>query len=331
MRAMPRRRSPPRLYLDPGRRVWVIRDGGAFVRTGVAVAERVRAEKCLAEYLGRKWEPAGGPDPLIADVLLTYTRERLPHTRAAHKAAYNVGSLAKWWGARRVSEITPSNCTSYAERRTPSAARRDLEVLSAALRWWHKHREPLPSVPSLVMPPKSEPRDRWLTRSEAARLLWASRHVEHLKRFILLGLYTGSRSGVILSLEWGWIDLERGVMRRRARGHAEIATKKTPPVRLGKKMLSFLRRWKQGSSEGLVVHYRGQRVQELGSSWVTACARAGLEDVSPHTLRHTRATWLMQQGVDLWQAAGHLGMSPGVLQKTYGHHHPDYQEDAAEV
>ena len=79
------------------------------------------------------------------------------------------------------------------------------------------------------------------------------------------------------------------------------------------------------------MHYRGQRLQELGSSWITACARAGLKDVSPHTLRHTRATWLMQQGVDLWQAAGHLGMSPGVLQKTYGHHHPDYQGDAAEV
>jgi integrase len=181
------------------------------------------------------------------------------------------------------------------------------------------------------MPPRPEPRDRWLTRDEAARLLWASRHVEHLKRFVLLGLYTGSRSGVILSLEWGWIDLGRGVMRRRARGQAETAIKRTPPVRLGRKILGFLRRWKRESEGGLVVHYRGQRMQELGSSWVTACAKAGLQDVSPHTLRHTRATWLMQEGVDLWQAAGHLGMSPGVLQKTYGHHHPDYQEDAAEV
>src|SRR5262249_54756819 len=190
-----------------------------------------------------------------------YTTERLPQTNAARKAAYNVGSLAKWWGDRRVSQITPSNCLSYAENRTPAAARRDLEVLSAALRWWHKHRGPLAPLPSLVMPPRPEPRDRWLTRSEAAKLLWAARHVEHLKRPVLLGLYTGSRLGAILSLEWSWIDLERGVMRRRARGQAEIATKRTPPVRLGRKILSFLRRWKRTSEGGdLVVHYRGQRL-----------------------------------------------------------------------
>lgn len=327
---MPRPRKPPRLVLDRTRRSWFIRDGAAFIRLNLPESERAAAERRLRDYLGQKYQPEVGPNPLICDVLIVYAQERLPQTRAKRKASYNLGSLIKWWGTRRVSEITPSNCLSYAENRTPAAARRDLEVLGAALRWWHKHRQALPSVPSLVMPPRSEPRDRWLSRDEAARLLWAARHTEHLKRFILLGLYTGSRSGAILSLEWDWIDLERGVMRRRARGQAETSTKRTPPVRLGRKILGFLRRWKQGS-EGLVVHYRGRRLQELGSSWITACEKAGLKDISPHTLRHTRATWLMQAGVDLWQAAGHLGMSPGVLQKTYGHHHPDYQEDAARV
>jgi integrase len=53
--------------------------------------------------------------------------------------------------------------------------------------------------------------------------------------------------------------------------------------------------------------------------------------VTPHTLRHTRATWLMQSGVDRWQAAGHLGMSVEMLERNYGHHHPDYQKQAAAV
>jgi integrase len=51
--------------------------------------------------------------------------------------------------------------------------------------------------------------------------------------------------------------------------------------------------------------------------------------VTPHTLRHTAATWLMQRGVPIWEAAGVLGMSPEVLQNTYGHHHPDYLQGAA--
>jgi hypothetical protein len=46
---------------------------------------------------------------------------------------------------------------------------------------------------------------------------------------------------------------------------------------------------------------------------------AGLgTDVIPHTLRNTRATWLMQAGIEPWEAAGHLGMSLEMLQRVYG-------------
>jgi hypothetical protein len=51
--------------------------------------------------------------------------------------------------------------------------------------------------------------------------------------------------------------------------------------------------------------------------------------VTPHTLRYTAATWLMQRGGSVWEAAGFLGMSAEVLLGTYGHHHPDFLHDAA--
>jgi hypothetical protein len=37
----------------------------------------------------------------------------------------------------------------------------------------------------------------------------------------------------------------------------------------------------------------------------------------------------MQQGSDIWDAAGYLGMSPELLERVYGHHHPDFQSDVA--
>ena len=37
----------------------------------------------------------------------------------------------------------------------------------------------------------------------------------------------------------------------------------------------------------------------------------------------------MQAGVDMWEAAGFLGMSVAVLEKTYGHHHPNHLQNAA--
>ena len=36
----------------------------------------------------------------------------------------------------------------------------------------------------------------------------------------------------------------------------------------------------------------------------------------------------MQKGVNLWDAAGFLGMTVQQLEEGYGHDHPDYQEDA---
>jgi len=79
-----------------------------------------------------------------------------------------------------------------------------------------------------------------------------------------------------------------------------------------------------------VLHINGERIKDIKKGFAAACERAGLEGVSPHTLRHTAATWLMQAGTDVWQASGFLSMSMETLQRVYGHHHPDYQREAAE-
>src|SRR6516162_6452673 len=72
-------------------------------------------------------------------------------------------------------------------------------------------------------------------------------------------------------------------------------------------------------------------VNSVKTAFKSAVKLAGLgPGISPHTLRHTAATWLMQRGADPWQAAGYLGMSLEVLLNTYGHHHPDYLSDAVE-
>jgi integrase len=138
--------------------------------------------------------------------------------------------------------------------------------------------------------------------------------------------------GVLLKLEWSWIDLKHGLMARRAPRTAEVKNKRTPKVRLGKRILAHLRRWHRldGKHRRHVCHYNGQRVTKLRRSWAGAVKRAKVE-ATPHTLRHSRATWLMQKGVDPWKAAGHLGMTVDTLLRTYGHHHPDYQKEAAEV
>ena len=331
---MSRRRLHPRLYLDPKRKQWIVRDGSNFVRTGCAEADYSGAKKWLYEYLGETHKPKPSASPLIADVLNVYASEHLPHTRAHKRALYDITNLLAWWGDKKVTDVTAQNCRAYTKTHKQSVARHDLETLRAALGYWNREYGPLAFVPKVILPPKAEPRERWLTRSEAARLLWASRHhAQHLRRFLLISLYTGSRMSAVLSLEWNWIDFTRGVMLRRASGTTETK-KRTPPVKLGRKITAHLKRWKRldGDRSRFVCHYNGRRIDRLRHVWPAALERAGLDaDVIRHTTRHTSATWLAQAGVPVWEAAGFLGMSVQTLTRVYAKHHPDYQKRAVDA
>lgn len=331
---MPRQYRGPRLFLDRQRDQWVIRDRDRNIRTDCFGSDTRAAEKRLAEYIASKHVPAPSASPLIADVLNAYAQDKGGIGRRAENVRHTASNLLRWWGRYSLSDITARSCRSYSNSRTHSVARRDLETLRAAVRHWHKEYGPLTSVPQIWLPPKEEPRERWLTRSEAAKLLMSARHVDHLKRFILLGIYTGTRTSALLAVQWSWLDLHIGIMHRRSPRSSDSATKRKPPVRLGRRILAHLRRWKRidGPLVTHVVHYNGQPIKSVKRSWAQAVKRAGLsDDVTPHCLRRTRATWLMQAGVDMWEAAGHLGMTTTMLERVYGKHHPDWQKKAAEV
>lgn len=329
---MPRKSKGARLYLDRERGQWAIRDGESFVRTGCVESDHANAEKKLSDYIAEKYKPVFVASPAIADILLIYAKERLPKTKAAAKAAHNISNLTPFWGKLRSDDVNADNCEAYAKDRPPAAARRDLEVLRAALFYWHEKKKQLSVAPQVVLPEKSQPRERWLTEDEAHRLRKAAMKHQHLYRFVILALKTGSRSAVIFNLTWDQVDLRSGVLTRKAPGETEAANKRKPPVRLGRAVVRLLRRWKAKDGKiKHVIHYDGVPIKKLRRSWETACAEAKLKDVSPHTLRHTRATWLMQAGIDPWEASGHLGMSLRTLENTYGKHHPDFQSKASEV
>ena len=205
-------------------------------------------------------------------------------------------------------------------------------MLRAAIN--HAHREGrLTRVVAVHLPERPDPKDRWLTRPEAAALLRAARREPkvrlHLPLFILLGLYTGQRKEALLSLRWAQVDLEAGRINFNPPGRKQT-NKRRPHVPIAPRLLPHLRHARRRATElGHVINRDGARLGDIKKGFAAACARAGLEGVSPHTLRHTAATWLMQQGVAMWEAAGFLGMTQETLEKVYGHHHPDYLRNAA--
>jgi integrase len=223
---------------------------------------------------------------------------------------------------------------------TEATARRELEDLRAAVNY-HIREGRCRELISVALPERSEPRDEWLTRSEAARAVWAAWRAKqafrdkktqrdvgkHIARFILVGLYTGTRHAAICNAAFhpaigrGYVDLERGVFYRRAQG-ARATKKRQPPARLDERLLAHLRRWHRlGIAKHAVVEWNGKPVQSVRKGFATAIKSAEIEKhVTAHTLRHTAATWAMQNGGDLWETAGYLGMTVEMLDRVYGHH-----------
>lgn len=347
-----RRAKPARLLLRrrAGREpVWVILDRGREQSTGCSAQDRAGADAALEAYLADKYAPPTGPRPLaallIADVINVYLREHAPHVAAPSFLAATALPILDWWTGRTLADIRGATCRDYVAWRTKAVseatARHDLKTLRAAIRYYHAEHGPLPAVPDVTLPPKPEPRTRWLTRAEAARMIRAARarqESRHVARFVLMGIYTGTRSAAILGLRWlpstssGHVDTDAGIIHRRAPGSRTTA-KRQPPVRVPDRLRAHLRRWRRlDAAHGItwVVHYQGAPIAKMRRSWATARTAAGLgADVVPHSMRHTAATWLMLAGVPMAEAAAFLGMSVATLEEIYGHHHPEFQARAA--
>jgi integrase len=275
---------------------------------------------------------------MIAEVLAAYGNEVAPEKASARNIGYQISNLLKWWADKHVSDISTKTCKEYIRTRTGPAGTADLKVLKASVKYWHEEYGPLDAIPLFWRPQGNPPKERWLTRHEAARLLWAARRYQHMRRLIILGLYTGSRPGVLLSLRWDQVDLNAEVMSRTPAGKIQDRKKRAPKVKLGWRILAHLRRWKRldGDIE-VVCHYTdawhpgAREVDDPHGAWRKIIKAAKLPGVTRHTLRHTRATWMMQKGVPIWEAAGFLGMSVKTLERVYGHHSPDHQETAANI
>jgi integrase len=193
-------------------------------------------------------------------------------------------------------------------------------------------------MPALTYPSAPPSRLRFLSRDKVARLIWACwRHrtpesnfethpLRHVARFILMGIYTGTRSGAILTSSFAagagrsYVDMDDSVFHRLADGK-RATNKRQPPVRLPWRLLAHMKRWHANQKKPChVIAWRGDSVASVKKGFAHAVKLAGLEgQVTPHVLRHTFMTWTLNASVPLFVAAKIAGMSPKAAGRVYGH------------
>jgi integrase len=352
---MSNRAKGPRLHLRPARGArqahWVILDTGRpETSTGCGAHDTAGAEQALGRYLAlKRLEDNNSKDPAkipVADVIALYAAGPAQGHTLPGDTQRRLNTLLEFFGDYVLAQINGDLCRQYAQKCFSDAvARRELEDLRSAINY-HRKEGKCDRIISVWLPERQPGRIRWLTRKEASGLIraaWRYREVQkglrtdrrsrqHVARFVLVGLYTGTRAGAICGASFhptsdrGYVDVDRGVFYRRA-ADARVTKKRQTPVPLPPGLLAHLRRWK-ASGQTNVVEWNGKPVKRITKAFRNAVRELGLKDVTPHTLRHTAATWLMQRGVPLWQAAGYLGMTEKQLEDGYGHHHPDWLDEA---
>lgn len=332
------------------RYVWYVRwyDESGKREQSLGVEYGGDVDSALAQWTQSRQEEkrrvalTGGPrqphEITCGEVLDYYGEKHAPHVASPERIGYAMKALDPFWRNLRVSDVTASRRREYeADREVASATvRRELGALDAACRFCVAENK-LTSYPSDVwLPDKGDARKRFLTNSEVLRLLAAARSMTrsrtHLRLFILIGLFTGRRKRAILDLQWapsetgGFVDLDNEVIDFLPVGAAETSKVKGRifiPSRLIKP-LWFAR----AKTRKYVIEYKGNGTMDIQTAFDEAVSIAGLgDDVTPHTLRHTCVTNGLRRGWPIWDVGNFVGMSPEMVERTYGHHIPDRRID----
>ncbi len=229
-----------------------------------------------------------------------------------------------------------------AEGRPPVAAA-TLQRKAACLRSFYRHlrREGLiehDPTAELRGPPKTRRLPMVLSREEVAKLLGEPTGGDPRAlrdRALLEVMYAcGLRASEVVGLELADVDLEEGLLCARGKGSKERI------VPIGRQAVAALREYVQRGRPVLVemrvesrlfVNSRGAGLTRQGLYKIIQghASRAGLaEKMSPHTLRHTFATHLLDGGCDLRSLQEMLGHADLATTQVYTHLSAERLKDA---
>lgn len=236
---------------------------------------------------------------------------------------FHATAICKVFGRAGVEAITQQALKNYCATADVSVGtlRKRLSTLRAALNWAAKQ-EIIERAPFVWLPPAPPPRDRRLTRAEFERLDGAAKRTPHLRLFLWLARFTAARAGALLDLRWDRLDFDRRVIdlggagRQKGRGRV--------PMHPDLAFALILAR--EAAETPYVVEFAGSKVASIRKAFRRACERAGLgEDVSPHVLRHTAASWMAEAGVPMSEIAAVLGHRDSrTTERVYAKYSPTY-------
>ncbi len=379
---MPRPKKPTRILMDPKTGDWrIFKSDGTRRRLGLRgpadleAANQALADELIGERLGSSAPRSTSTMPVM-DLVYRYAEAKADTVAKPQLLADAIEVLSPFWTGKTAAQINRTTCGEYTKWRmngglrkhhlktrstsmskpeiSSSSARRDLTTLRAAIKFAQTDGILFGTMPTVVLPNETPPRDRSLTRNEAAQILrdlWRGAptkardetwhrspgRTKHAARLFLLLLYTGSRFATVAGTtrkkrdDGPWVDIQNEIWYRRG-SHERVTKKRREPHRIPGKIILALERWERLFPDQvyIVEHPRnpGKPVGDIGQALDGSCKRLKIERITPHGLKHTAITLYISGGGAPMHAAEYFSTTYETIKANYLHLHPDFQEDA---
>jgi integrase len=200
-------------------------------------------------------------------------------------------------------------------------------VLSLAVQWEFLEKNVLANIPLMKVDNKVE---RYLSDDEVKRLVDVlTTDLAFGASYLLLYLLsTGARLNEAMQAKWDQVDLEKGIWRIPA---TNSKSKKTRSVPLNESAIWVLGQlWTKGKHEYLFVNEATKKPWvTITRAWYRLRAKAGIENLRVHDLRHSFASFLVNGGRSLYEVQQILGHSDPKVTMRYAHLSTKALQDAA--
>ncbi|MCX6137753.1 MAG: tyrosine-type recombinase/integrase [Ignavibacteriales bacterium] len=236
-----------------------------------------------------------------------------------------------------LTEITPRHWDEYKSKRLASGQCKPVTVnielrtlkaaLSTAVRWQYLERNPFSCQKQCTV---EEQVPIFFTKEDFQKLISMIKE-SWLREIVIIAVLTGMRRGEILNLKWSNVDLKRNVIMIQSSPTFKTKTGKRRCIPLNETASYVLRQKSVLPQSEYVFTLNGKQIRD---GWVThkfkfyvyEC-RFQDDRLHFHSLRHTFASWLVQDGVSLYEVQKLLGHTDMKVTQIYSHLQPEQLHD----
>jgi len=203
-------------------------------------------------------------------------------------------------------------------------------VFALAIRWGYLSNNPVEGVELFKVIKAKE--QRFLTKEEIDKLLVACSEWQYPIFYTFL--HTGMRKQELMNLEWQDVDIARGIIKIRVKDDWTPKTSERH-IPINKGLLKLLKDHKEKTEHGRFVFHDGEgnkiENNKLRKELMKLTKEYGFPDVTKiHSLRHTWASHLVMNGVDLPSVQRLMGHSNIDTTMIYAHLAQDHLSKAVE-